>query len=667
MIKSVTSIDRETGGIDARVISMLRRLGIETRVQLAITLCVISLIIVTTLGGSGGAPWVFFAYRTLLIVIAILCAIGARQADLRISRIFLGCSGLVIGLMLISLLRIPGSHFEGFYLWYKHVFFACAFLSLANYARCQSARWRGLLLGSVVAVNLGYLLPDLIFNHGQVIGFSNNNANYFATFLLIGLAGSMAVAVFGIIPAWRATAAVSAALILFGIIKTASRGGTLAAVAAMVVIAIRARGRIPRQVWLVAGLLGLLIAVISSPYLISKFIDRNNIDPYNYARTEIWRGSLKVVAYSPILGVGFGQFYHISKRFTQPIDGVVARYLKRAQMAHNEYLQYIAELGIPAALLLFALLGYPVYLAWKRAVTVWPEFRSFHEAALLTAVGVGTHALVDNCWTIPVTASAIVVLSLADLLPLQKREPSRRWSFSQIAFASLAATVIYVISTAIPGLALYYNDSGHKAYDKGDYATAERLHLAALRIVPDHPGFLDNLGMVYLQAFTEMRKPELLNTARLYFERAIASTPQALDPHIHLEAVLIRSMSNDAERDRDVYKAIIRVDSELLEIDPFIPFPRKNLAGAYYSLGQRERAFAELQKAINYEPNYVPGYLQMAAWYAAQGDTASSQRYTAAAVNVVNKYRNFKPTEAYEGILLARPEASWITQTGPHL
>jgi len=317
---------------------MLHRLGIETRIQLAITLCVISLVIVTTLGGSGGAPWVFFTYRTLLVVIAILGAAGARHADLRISRIFLGCSVLVIGLMLISVLRIRGSHFEGFYLWYKHLFFACAFLSLANYARWQSARWRGLLLGSVVAVNLGYLLPDLIFNHGQVIGFSNNNANYFATFLLIGLAGSMAVAVFAIIPAWRAAAAVSAALILFGIVKTASRGGTLAAVAAIVVIAIRARGRIPRQVWLVAGLSGLLIAVVSSPYLISKFIDRNNIDPYNYARTEIWRGSLKVVAYSPLLGVGFGQFYHISKRFTEPINGLVARYLKRAQMAHNEYL-----------------------------------------------------------------------------------------------------------------------------------------------------------------------------------------------------------------------------------------------------------------------------------------------------------------------------------------
>ena len=58
---------------------MLSKLGIETRLQLAITICVMALIIVTTLGGSGGAPWVFFTYRTLLLLIATLGAIGSCE------------------------------------------------------------------------------------------------------------------------------------------------------------------------------------------------------------------------------------------------------------------------------------------------------------------------------------------------------------------------------------------------------------------------------------------------------------------------------------------------------------------------------------------------------------------------------------------------------------
>src|SRR2546425_4451482 len=228
---------------------MLSRFGIETRLQLAITFCVVSLIIVTTLGGSGGAPWVFFTYRTDLIVIGILSALGSTRRDLRICPMFLALVGFLLGLMLISVLRIHGSHFEGFYLWYRYAFFAFAFLSFANYARYQAAKWKGLLLGTVVALSLGHLLPDLI-RHGQVIGFSQNNPNYFATFLLIGLAASIAAAVFGRVPAWRAAATGSAAVILLGIIKTSSRGAALAAKIMIALTAIRARGRVPPHCWL---------------------------------------------------------------------------------------------------------------------------------------------------------------------------------------------------------------------------------------------------------------------------------------------------------------------------------------------------------------------------------------------------------------------------------
>ncbi len=643
---------------------MLSRLGIETRLQFAITLCVATLIIVTTLGGSGGAPWVFFTYRTLLVLIAILSAIGSRDADFRIGRVFLGCTVLLFALMLVSVLRIPGSHFEGFYLWFKYLFFASAFISLANYARYQSARWRALLVSTVVAVDLAHLLPDLVFNRSLVKGFSTNNANYFATFLLIGFSVSVAAAVFALVPTWRAAAAIVGAVLLFGIVKTSSRGAFLAVIAMITVAAVRARGRIPRQVWLAVGLAGLITAMVVSPYLIRKFVDRGEIDPYNYARKEIWLTSISVIAEKPLLGVGFGQFFHESKRFTLPVDGAVARYMKRPQMAHNEYLQHIAELGFPAAFLLFGLLGYLIFLAWKRASTAWPDLRCFHETALLTAVGVGTHALVDNCWTIPVTASGLVVLAMADPLPLRKKEAPRHWTKPQLAFAGAALVVMYIFSTAIPGMGLYYNDRGHKAYDRDDFGTAERYHLAAIAVVPNHPVFLDNLGMVYLQQFTETKNPRLLQSAKEYFRRAIDASPQSLDPHVHMETVLVRSANGDPENDRSVNQEIIQFDTELLRIDPFIPFARKNLADAYYNLGEFDTAVLELAKAIEYEPNYVPGYFQMGAWYTEHGDPVAGQRYTAAGISIVRKYRNFKPTEAYEAVLLARPEQSTIALAG---
>src|SRR5215831_12827606 len=224
---------------DVKVSAMLDRLGIENRLQLAVTLCVVTVIIVTTLGNSGGFPWVFFTYRTSLILIAVL--------------------------------RIPGSHFEGLYLWYKYAFFAAAFLGLSRYAKYQSARWKGLIIGCIIGTGLAHLLPDLILRRSQVFGFSHNNPNYFATFLLIGLSCSVAAAVFASDAVRRIVAVCAGALMLFGILETASRGATLAAAAVLVVAAIRARGRIPRQVWLGVGLLVLVIAAIFSPFLMRKF------------------------------------------------------------------------------------------------------------------------------------------------------------------------------------------------------------------------------------------------------------------------------------------------------------------------------------------------------------------------------------------------------------
>jgi len=526
-------------------------------------------------------------------------------------------------------------------------------LALAHYSRYQSAAWKGLILGSVVVTNIAHLIPELVTNHRPFHGFSRNNGDYFATYLLIGVAASLAIVVFGTRRNFRIAAVISAALLMFGIVQTDSRGATLAVLGMVVITALRAGDRIPRRVWLLAGLAGVVTVLILSPRLVSKFLSHGEADPYNYARPQIWLNSLRIIGQNPILGTGFGQFFHVSKRFAFPMDGQVARYMVRISMAHSEYLQHLAELGIPIAMLLFSLLGYLLYLTWKRAPKVWPEYRCFHEAAILTAAGIGAHALVDNCWTIPVTAAALVVLSLSDLLPLQEKK--KRWSSAQLALMAIAVGFFYVRSVVVPGLGIYYNEQGHQAYDKFDYINAERYHNKAITVVPDNPLFLDNLGMVYLDKGIRVKDAHLVSLARTYFTRAIASSPQSLDPHMHMEAALIQSLTGSREHDVDLYHRIIDNDLELLQIDPFIPFTRKNLADAFFQLGDRSRAFQELQKALDYEPNYVPGYLQFATWYRDLGNASASQQYTAHAIAVVNKYRDFRPRYPYETLLLARP------------
>ena len=634
---------------------MLRKFGIETPLQLAITLCVIGLVVVTTLGGSGGAPAVFFIYRTLLLAITLLCVWGTRKADTEIARWFLALIVVLAGLMWLSVLRIQGSHFEGMYLWYKFVLFASMFLALAHYSRCQSAAWKGLLLGSVVATGAIHLIPDLLTSHERIAGFSRNNADYFATYLLIGVAASLAVVVFGTERKFRIAALVSAALLAFGIAQTDSRAATLATGAMAAVAAVRAGNRIPRRLLLLIGLAGLLVVGVLSPRLITKFMSHGQSDPYNYARPRIWLSTLRIIGEHPILGTGFGQFVHVSKRFAFPMEGQVARYMVRLGMAHSEYLQHAAELGIPAAILLFSLLGYLLYLAWKRAPMAWPDYRCFQEAGLLTAAGVAAHALVDNCWTIPVTASALVILSLSDLLPLRSKTIRRPWGTSELAVAGVLVAAAYVYSIVIPGLGLYYNEAGHQAYERFDFNNAEFYHTRAIAVVPDNPVFLDNLGMAYLDQAFQAKDSRLLAKARSYFDKAIEANPRSLDSHLHMEAALVQSLTGNAGYDSHVYEQLIQNDLQLLEIDPYIPFARKNLADAYFKVGQHDRAFRELQTALNYEPNYVPGYLQFASWYKDLGDLSISRQYTEEAIAIVNKYRDYRPGRPYEGLLLGRP------------
>src|SRR4029079_7878817 len=153
-------------------------------------------------------------------------------------------------------------------------------------------------LTAVVALNIIHLIPDFVRFNQPFAGFSTNNVNYFGTFLLTGLAGAMSVAVFGFQARVRLAAGAAAALIFFGISQTWSRGATLAAGLMLAACAVRAVSRIPRRVWLMTGVLGLIVVAVASPYMMVKFLDTGRHDPYNYVRTDVWRGAACVLFYN---------------------------------------------------------------------------------------------------------------------------------------------------------------------------------------------------------------------------------------------------------------------------------------------------------------------------------------------------------------------------------
>jgi predicted Zn-dependent protease len=90
-------------------------------------------------------------------------------------------------------------------------------------------------------------------------------------------------------------------------------------------------------------------------------------------------------------------------------------------------------------------------------------------------------------------------------------------------------------------------------------------------------------------------------------------------------------------------------------VAPFNPFIRKNLAEALYNSGSKADATNELLRAVDIEPNYVPGYFRLSEWYAEAGQNLESEQYRNTAIQVALKYQDRKSLDTYEALLLGRP------------
>jgi O-antigen ligase len=635
---------------------MLERLGIKGRHELVVFLSLILLVALTPAGNEATHPLVLVIYRTLLFVIVGCYAWSDRSRLPRLSPLFVCGVIAIAGIMLISILRWPGSSSESSYYFYEYILFIVAFIALAHGALGRPATWKHAVLGTVVLVNMGYIAGALIIGQRPLLG-PFVNQNYLASFVLPGLGICAATALLASSTRLRIAAVAAGLFLYYGIGQTASRGATLAGLAMLGVAGFRAarrRGISFVRIALVGSLL-VALTVAVNPALVRKFLDRGEHDPYNYGRFGIWRGALSMIAEYPITGIGVGHFSYVSRMFTPSVDATIAHYRRVANIAHSEYLHFAAEIGVPGAVLLFGIGGYLLILGWRRARNMPPESLIAQESALLAATGLCVHALVDNNWTVPVMAAGLAVISQADLLPYHNEYASERWSPRWRHALALSLMVVWLDAALIPSLGLYFNEAGHRAHLANDFEGAEFKHRIALAAIPRHPVLLDNLGIVYLDEFMKTKKPEYLDRAEILFQQSMEENPHFDVPAGHLETALVQRLTDNPQLDRAIHRRIADADEHLLRANPFNPFIRKNLAEAFYNLGDRNRACEELLKAVEIEPNYVPGYLRLAQWYEEAGEMEQSARYKNHALQLVNYFKDKPAEDPFDSLLLGRP------------
>ena len=206
-----------------------------------------------------------------------------------------------------------------------------------------------------------------------------------------------------------------AACLLMGVVLSLSRMGivsTLAAAALTGLVALGSRragevNRRRRWLWLVPVAIPLCLFVfLPTRALVLRFADLTATPEISKdTRVQIWSDTLGVVAAYPWTGYGLGAYEHGLYQFktVAPTNTV--------DFAHNDYLQILAELGLPGMLLVAVLGGWIL----KRTLTLVVSTRGGGNWEL--AVGLlgafltfGLHSLAEFNLFIPANALALAWL-----------------------------------------------------------------------------------------------------------------------------------------------------------------------------------------------------------------------------------------------------------------
>lgn len=169
---------------------------------------------------------------------------------------------------------------------------------------------------------------------------------------------------------WLSAAVIGADISAF--VLTQSRGaivGLAVGLLAAVVFAGRAKPRM-LALMLVVAAAGLGYYVGYKPAHVFQGGARGGLSATSSGRVDEWRVALRVFGGHPLGGVGFGNYQTVEGSYaTQTFNlSFVSYIVKDRLVAHNTYLQVLAELGLVGLSLFLIILGLPLRLAGRALV-----------------------------------------------------------------------------------------------------------------------------------------------------------------------------------------------------------------------------------------------------------------------------------------------------------
>lgn len=187
---------------------------------------------------------------------------------------------------------------------------------------------------------------------------------------------------------WRWLAAGLGAVALAEVFWAHSRGALLSAGAGAGVFAWR---HLPRR-WLRPALPALALACLSAMALATW--EKREV-MRDFKRPQIWRAALSVAWESPVLGAGPGEFANAFLKHNFPAGYGIGVYRARAERAHSEVMEALAQFGFPGLILLLAAL-WASFRPGPSETSSWTR-----EAGLAAVAAMTAQCLIDNMLHLP--------------------------------------------------------------------------------------------------------------------------------------------------------------------------------------------------------------------------------------------------------------------------
>jgi O-antigen ligase len=295
----------------------------------------------------------------------------------------------------------------------------------------------GLVVGATGSAALGLFGDSLGIDpasfaggetHGRLAGGAGD-ANQLAAGLVPAIALAIGLAICARRPLLRLLALATVPLSVVGIAASESRGGFIAAIALvglMFALFRGARGTIALSTVLATAAGALYFA--SSPSSWHRISDLNGDGT---GRTELWRIALRMSDGHP-LGVGLNNFRALARDYALDVGNLqhVHFIVERPVVAHNTYLQLLAETGI-VGVVLFQAVIVASFAAAFRAARLFDATGDSRMAMLARAAIAALGAFLVAAFFVSFGSSyrlwALLALGPA-LLTVAERRVSRGWS-----------------------------------------------------------------------------------------------------------------------------------------------------------------------------------------------------------------------------------------------